>query len=48
MQMHLIFLLLIFFILLIAKQENAGKFSIQHLETGNPYFVVTKIDEAKQ
>jgi len=37
-----------FFHLLIAKQESTGKFSIQHLETDNPYFVVTKIDEAKK
>jgi len=37
-----------FFHLLIAKQESAGKFTIQHMETDNPYFVVTKIDEAKK
>ena len=36
-----------FFYLLIAKQESAEKISIEHMETKNPFFVITKIDAGK-
>lgn len=37
-----------FFSLFIAKQETAGKISIDYSETANPYFTISKIEEVKE
>ena len=37
-----------FFSLVIAKQETAGKITIDYTETANPYFSIAKLEEVKE
>ena len=36
------------FSLLLTRQENTGKFSVDFAETANPYFVIAKIEAVKE
>ncbi len=36
------------FSLMLTKQENTGKFTVEYSETANPYFVVAKIEAVKE
>ena len=36
------------FSLMLTRQENTGKFTVEYSETANPYFVVAKIEAVKE